>query len=72
MLKGRGWLHVIQPQNSEVDKPFSKLLVLTILDAYIKDNLGPNLEQGPIILRFSGVFLSPSRAYPGILPQSRP
>jgi len=72
MLKGRGWLLAIQPQNWEVDKPFSKLLDLTILYTYIKDNLGPHLEQGPIILRFSRLFLSPSRAYNGILLQFRP
>jgi hypothetical protein len=72
MLKRRGRLFAIQPKNWEVEKTFSKLLDLTTLDTYIKDNLGPHLEQGPIILRFSGVFLSPSMAYTVILPQSRP
>jgi len=72
MLKESGELFAIHLQNWEVDKPFFKLLDLAILDTYIKDNLGPNMEQRQIIPRFSGVFLSPSRAYTGVLPQSTP
>jgi len=45
MLKERGELFAIQLQNWEVDEPFFKMLDLTLLDTYIKDNLGSNLEQ---------------------------